>query len=458
MRIFNKIVQSKNSPSNENDIWFDNKNFYIFKNGNWEAVTLDLESADKIVDIIKDIDGVYQEKLKEGKGIKISEDNTISSLIKTVNGKELYGTGNIEIESSGLKAITLDASTATTEKFPNVQYIPQTLTDDQKRIARENIGATSETSEGLNESDVLTILSNHEYITSDDLDKSLSEKNYATKDDLNSIEPDLSDYYNKAEVHELIDSVNAGDVNLTGYYTKTEIDSKGYLTDIPNEYITETELDEALNGLVIPDLAGYATESWVEGKGYLNAIPEDYALKTDIPTIPTKLSEFNNDLGFISVIPPEYVTSTELEQVLTDKGYATTDDLESVKPDLTGYATETWVENQNYITESSLETTLSDYATQDWVSTQEYSTKSEISETYVSKTELDNKNYVINSMLDEYATTEMLNEYQRVIDDLNDIRNFAYSALQEIPPEYVTQDELKAYITSTIVNKLNTNI
>lgn len=29
---------------------------------------------------------------------------------------------------------------------------------------------------------------------------------------------------------------------MANYYTKEEIDSKGYLTSIPNDYITESEL------------------------------------------------------------------------------------------------------------------------------------------------------------------------------------------------------------------------
>lgn len=64
---------------------------------------------------------------------------------------------------------------------------------------------------------------------------------------------------------------------------------------------------------------------------------------TDKPTIPTKTSELTNDSGFITSIPEEYVTETEL----AGKNYATVSQI----PSLDGYATEAWVGEQGYLTE-----------------------------------------------------------------------------------------------------------
>lgn len=64
---------------------------------------------------------------------------------------------------------------------------------------------------------------------------------------------------------------------------------------------------------------------------------------TDKPTIPTKTSELTNDSGFITSIPEEYVTETEL----SGKNYATVSQI----PSLDGYATEAWVGEQGYLTE-----------------------------------------------------------------------------------------------------------
>ena len=150
------------------------------------------------------------------------------------------------------------------------------------------------------------------------------------------------------------------------------------LPSIPSEYVTETELN---------------------AKGYLTQHQDlsAYAKKSELPTVPTKVSAFENDKGYLTEhqslsaysttaqndekyqpkgdyltsVPSEYVTETELtnkkyltsipseyitESELTAKGYATQtsvdslseelDDLKNNGVDLTGYATEEYVDNE----------------------------------------------------------------------------------------------------------------
>lgn len=94
--------------------------------------------------------------------------------------------------------------------------------------------------------------------------------------------------------------------------TKATQDSVGNV--IVDTYAKKTEL---------PSLSGYATQSWVKNQGYLTEHQSlaNYALKAEIPTIPTKVSSFENDAG--------YLTS---HQSLVD------------------YATKSWVQNQGYLT------------------------------------------------------------------------------------------------------------
>lgn len=49
-------------------------------------------------------------------------------------------------------------------------------------------------------------------------------------------------------------------------------------------------------------LNGYATESWVNNQGFLTEHQSlsAYALKTELPTVPTNVSEFNNDSGYLT--------------------------------------------------------------------------------------------------------------------------------------------------------------
>ena len=150
-----------------------------------------------------------------------------------------------------------------------------------------------------------------------------------------------------------VESVNGktGQVTLTaedvGATTEQWVNQQNYLKSIPSEYITETELNEKgyltehqdISNLAtkseVPtktsqlindsnfltehqDLTGYATEGYVDNK--VSEIDlSGYALKTEIPTVPTNVSAFNNDVGYLTEIPAEYVTETELES----KGYLT---------------------------------------------------------------------------------------------------------------------------------------
>ena len=109
------------------------------------------------------------------------------------------------------------------------------------------------------------------------------------------------------ELNEKIGNTS-GNIDLSDYALKSEIptvptkvselqNDKGYLTEVPSEYITENELN---------------------AKGYLTQ-HQDISGKADRSEIPTKTSQLTNDRGFITSIPSEYVTETELNA----KGYLT---------------------------------------------------------------------------------------------------------------------------------------
>ena len=52
----------------------------------------------------------------------------------------------------------------------------------------------------------------------------------------------------------------------------------------------------------IPSLSGYATQKWVQNQGYLTQHQSlaEYALKTEIPIVPNKVSAFENDAGYLT--------------------------------------------------------------------------------------------------------------------------------------------------------------
>ena len=155
---------------------------------------------------------------------------------------------------------------------------------------------------------------------------------------------DISQYATKDELSSAVSSID-----LSGYALKGEIPSlDGYAktTDIPSveglatkSYVDENIAKVATSGDI--DLSNYVTKDTVYTKAQTDAL---------IPSVPSKVSELENDSNYLSSIPEEYVTDTELNA----KGYLTShQDLSAYAlkteiptvPSLDGYATTQYVDN-----------------------------------------------------------------------------------------------------------------
>ncbi len=101
------------------------------------------------------------------------------------------------------------------------------------------------------------------------------------------------------------------------YITESELNSKGYLTqhqDISGK-ADKTELHNHSNKTVLDSITSAKVVEWDNKSGFSGS----YNDLTNKPTIPTKTSQLTNDSNFITSIPSEYVTDSELNA----KGYAT---------------------------------------------------------------------------------------------------------------------------------------
>ena len=165
------------------------------------------------------------------------------------------------------------------------------------------------------------------------------------------------------EVIEDETGTNTGaNVDLSNYVTKTELDSKvdketgkSLISDSEIERLStlknyddtdvkhnlnskadKTELHNHSNKTVLDGITSTKITEW-NNKSTFNG---NYNNLTNKPTIPTKTSQLTNDSGFITSVPSEYVTETELN----NKGYLTQ------HQDLSNYATKTQVNAFNTLT------------------------------------------------------------------------------------------------------------
>lgn len=133
--------------------------------------------------------------------------------------------------------------------------------------------------------------------------------------------------------------------DLAGYATQEWVRQQGYMSG--GDYYTKGEVNTALatkaDKTDIPDLDGYATEQWVEAQEYLTE-------ETD-PSVPswakqpTKPSYTASEVGALPDTTPIPVVPTNVSAFTNDAGYLTS------HQSLDGYATEQWVGQQGYLTE-----------------------------------------------------------------------------------------------------------
>ena len=167
-----------------------------------------------------------------------------------------------------------------------------------------------------------------------------------------------------------VDSVNGmtGDVVLDiPSKTSDLVNDSGFLTQIPDEYITETELDAKGYLTEHQSLADYAKKSEIpDVSGFLTSIPDEYVTETELDakgylTQHQSLSEYAKKSELFS---KDYNDLTNKPTIPSVEGLASTQYVDNkvseiVVPSLEGYATEQWVEGKGYLTQHQ---SLAEYA------------------------------------------------------------------------------------------------
>lgn len=101
--------------------------------------------------------------------------------------------------------------------------------------------------------------------------------------------------------------------NPNAYYTKSEVDEK----IASGGSITPQEVDDMIESAI----TGYATEQWVLDQNYISGVDlSDYATKAEIPTVPTNVSAFNNDVPYLTEHQSlsAYSTTEQMNNAITE--------------------------------------------------------------------------------------------------------------------------------------------
>ena len=290
--------------------------------------------------------------------------------IKTINGQSVIGEGNIEIQQSELPI-------ASANTLGGVKVGAGLSINPESGVLSATGGGTADSVEWDN------VLSKPEDIVNiterlasklDTATYNSEKSSFATKDELNS----------KADASAITDMA-----------TQTWVQNQGYLTEVPSNYVTDSELTEGLAGK--------------QDKG-------DYALKSDLNTLATKEELATKaDTSALSSKQDTLVSGTNIKTIngetilgsgnlVIQSGTSNWDDIQG-KPQFAVVATSG---NYNDLTNKPTIPDVSDLATKQEIADME--TKSNAAATYATKEEIPSlEGYLTETKASEtYATKQAL--------------------------------------------------
>lgn len=206
--------------------------------------------------------------------------NGNSIIVKGIDNKQYPDNGTLTIPVNNLIVVVDESNIATFRSASNNDVLFSGVIDDitidgaavTKDTIGEKFGTLANASTGGE---------GGEYTAGNGI--KIEEKVISISDTLST---EISDKADKADVTAIETKVDTNTANIatkanaSDVYTKTEVDTK----------ITEVEGK-------IPDVSVYETK---EDAAATYQVKGDYALKSDIPTVPTKVSELENDAKYIT--------------------------------------------------------------------------------------------------------------------------------------------------------------
>lgn len=256
---------------------------------------------DMIVDVIDNID----KKVDKVEGKSLVDNTEIERLSNVDNYDDTELRNLISTKSDAIHNHDTQYATKSSEHTHSNKEILDEITDLKITEWNEKSDFSGDYNDLINQPTIPIVDVNKEYV----------DTQLATKSDTTHTHNELHTHDNKDILDTITnEKIAEWDNHFSGSYddltekptipstTNELVNDSGFATET---YVTNAIADAQLGGEDI-DLSGYAT------KDELNA-------KANLTDIPTKTSQLINDDGFITDIPNEYVTETELNE----KGYLT---------------------------------------------------------------------------------------------------------------------------------------
>lgn len=178
-------------------------------------------------------------------------------------------------------------------------------------------------------------------------DYELFSKGFGYLDDKKADKEELSEYVKKDEIPPLDDFVTKDTTELENYT----------LTEDLSEVALSGDYDDLSNKPVIPDVSNFVTKDTTELENYtltsdLSEVAttgdyDDLTNKPTIPVVPTNISAFTNDSGYITKDVNDltnYTLTSNLSSVATSGSYNDLSDKPTIPPTMTilSYGNSTW--------------------------------------------------------------------------------------------------------------------
>ena len=272
--------------------------------------------------------------------------------LKTINSQSLLGEGNIEITVEG-GGITDAPSDGKTYGRKDNQWSEVVIPDVSNLASKSELANKLDSSAYTQDKSTFALKSEipTDYLTDEDIANLATKEELGNKVDSSAYTTDKatfalkSETYSKSEVDSKIDeAITGGEVDLSNYYTKTDSDSRYVAKEegkvlSSNDYTNEDKEklaglsnynDTELKSQLANKLDVTAATATYQPKGeYLTAIPDEYVTDTELTGKGYITNAALTNYALKSELPTDYVTDSELE------GYATTTQLASKQDTLT---------------------------------------------------------------------------------------------------------------------------